>query len=247
MPVYQTVTDLVQYPSQGVEGCVSGERIRFGRIEFFRAWYDDNLPAAPNDHGQWFLFGSEIEPLAWFELRDTLRDDALDTVRQLKQKGLRVLLLSGDRQAVVTQLAQTLTIDEALGDLLPSDKLAYLQQLQQQGRTVLMVGDGINDVPVLAGADVSVAMAGATDLAQVNADTLLTNGKLTVLLDSLMLAVQCKYTIKQNLTWAIAYNLIALPFAAMGWVPPYLAAAGMSLSSLVVVINAMDLDRKLKQ
>ena len=247
MPVYQTVTDLVQYPSQGVEGCVSGEKIRFGRIEFFRAWYDDNLPAAPNDHGQWFLFGSEVEPLAWFELRDTLRDDALDTVRQLKQKGLRVLLLSGDRQAVVTQLAQTLTIDEALGDLLPSDKLAYLQQLQQQGRTVLMVGDGINDVPVLAGADVSVAMAGATDLAQVNADTLLTNGKLTVLLDSLMLAVQCKYTIKQNLTWAIAYNLIALPFAAMGWVPPYLAAAGMSLSSLVVVINAMDLDRKLKQ
>ncbi|MDN3640982.1 heavy metal translocating P-type ATPase [Simiduia curdlanivorans] len=247
IPAHKGVTDLVQYPSQGVEGRLEGQVIRFGRADFFRAWYGDDLPAVPEEKQQWYLLGSEAEPLAWFELRDALREDAIDTIERLKKRGLGVLLLSGDRQAVVSQLAQTLAIDEAQGDLLPKDKLARVQQLQQQGHTVLMVGDGINDVPVLAGADVSVAMAGATDLAQVNADTLLTHGRLGVLIDSLALALECKRTIKQNLTWAIAYNLIALPFAAMGWVPPYVAAAGMSLSSLIVVINAMGLDRKLKQ
>ncbi|BFM12880.1 heavy metal translocating P-type ATPase [Simiduia litorea] len=247
MAIHKGVTDLVQYPSQGVEGRLNGETFRFGRADFFCSWYGDQLPQAPDEKRPWYLLGSEAEPLAWFELCDSLRDDAPETIRRLKKRGLKVLLLSGDRQAVVSQLAHRVAIDEALGDLLPKQKLARVQQLQQQGHTILMVGDGINDVPVLAGADVSVAMAGATDLAQVNADTLLTHGRLGVLVESLQLALACKRTIKQNLTWAIAYNLIALPFAAMGWVPPYVAAAGMSLSSLVVVINAMGLDRKLKR
>jgi Cu2+-exporting ATPase len=240
------VSDLVQYPSQGVEGRFGGESFRFGSPEFFKAWYGAASPVIPDENGMWFLFGSEAQPIAWLELKDKMRAEAKETIQALKAQGIDVHLLSGDRAGVVKNLAQSLAIDHAEANLLPLDKLNRVNALQQQGQVVLMVGDGINDVPVLAGADVSVAMAGATDLAQINADSLLTNGRLRVLLDGLAMSQVCKKTIKQNLLWAVAYNLLALPFAAMGLVPPYLAAAGMSISSLVVVINALRLDKALK-
>lgn len=244
-PPAQDVSDQVQYPSQGVEGRVQMQLMRFGKPAFFQAWYQAALLEPPDELGQWLLLGNESMPLAWFEVSDALREDALQTVTALRDQNLDVYLLSGDRAGVVADLALQLGITEAHGDLLPEDKLAKVQALQAQGRVVLMVGDGINDVPVLAGANVSVAMAGATDLAQARADSLLTNGRLMTLVHSLALAQACKHTIAQNLLWAVGYNVLALPFAALGWVPPYAAAAGMSLSSLVVVVNALRLGRKL--
>ncbi|MBB3169349.1 heavy metal translocating P-type ATPase [Simiduia aestuariiviva] len=232
------VVNHVQHQSLGVSGDWQGRALRFGRAELFTDWY---ALAPPDDTQRWLLLGDERQPLAWLALADPLRDDARECVAALRQRGVRVLLLSGDVVARAHNIATAVGIDEAAGGLLPQDKLARVQALQAQGHCVLMVGDGINDVPVLAAANVSVAMAGATDLAQARADGLLTNGRLQTLLTSFSVAQACRQTIRQNLRWALLYNLVALPFAALGWVPPYLAAAGMSLSSLAVVVNALRL------
>ena len=122
---------------------------------------------------------------------------------------------------------------------MPEEKLRYIRQQQTQQETVLMVGDGINDVPVLAGADVSIAMGSASDFARTHADAILLNNDLTVLAASVGIAHRCKKIMRQNITWALAYNVTALPLAAAGFIPPYLAAIGMSLSSLIVVVNAL--------
>jgi Cu2+-exporting ATPase len=126
----------------------------------------------------------------------------------------------------------------------PDDKLAHIRDLQNRGQQVMMVGDGINDVPVLSGAFVSVAMGGATDLAQTRADSVLLGRDLRALARAFDCAALTRRIIRQNLSWAIIYNLLALPLAAAGWIPPWAAAIGMSLSSLVVVGNALRIGRR---
>ncbi|MEJ2419114.1 MAG: HAD-IC family P-type ATPase, partial [Exilibacterium sp.] len=126
----------------------------------------------------------------------------------------------------------------------PAQKLAHIRRRQAQGDIVLMVGDGINDIPVLGGADISVAMGAATDLAQSRADSILLHGDLRVLAQALQFSRCTRRVIRQNISWALLYNGVALPLAAAGWVPPYAAAIGMSLSSLVVVVNALRLGKK---
>lgn len=236
------VSAVEQQLALGVAGQWQGQCYRFGRPAFFESWFDS---PSPPDAGQWLLLACEQGPVAWLAFEDELRPDAAAAVARLNALGKSVLLLSGDRPARARALAAQLGIAEADGGLLPEQKLARVQQLQAQGRTVMMVGDGINDVPVLAGADVSVAMAGATALAQARADSMLTNGRLSTLAQAFVLARDTRAIIRQNLAWAIGYNLIALPFAAAGLVPPWLAAAGMSASSLVVVVNALRLGRSI--
>ena len=126
-----------------------------------------------------------------------------------------------------------------MNDLLPEEKLAHLRKFQSQGEPVMMIGDGINDVPVLGAADISVAMGASSRLAQVSADAVLLNQNLLQLSHALDIAQKVNRVIKQNLSWALGYNLLALPAAVMGFIPPYLAALGMSLSSLVVVFNSL--------
>ncbi|AFU98786.1 heavy metal translocating P-type ATPase [Simiduia agarivorans] len=236
------VTAVAQQIALGVAGHWQGQAYRFGRPAFFESWF---VPPSPPDEGQWLLLASEQGPVAWLAFDDKLRPDAAAAVAKLNALGKTVVLLSGDRPARAQALASQLGIAEACGGLLPEQKLARVQQLQAAGGKVLMVGDGINDVPVLAGADVSVAMAGATALAQARADSLLTNGRLMTLAHAFALAGDTRAIIRQNLAWAIGYNLLALPFAAAGLVPPWLAAAGMSASSLVVVLNALRLGRRI--
>jgi len=127
----------------------------------------------------------------------------------------------------------------------PADKLQSVRQLQQQGHKVIMVGDGINDVPVLSGADVSIAMGSAADFAQVHADSVLLSGNLQTLVSVVTLARRTRQIVRQNLSWALLYNLVALPLAVMGFVPPWAAAIGMSASSLLVVVNALRLGKPL--
>jgi Cu2+-exporting ATPase len=136
-------------------------------------------------------------------------------------------------------MANTLGVSSYQAGVVPEEKLAYIRQQQANNDTVLMVGDGINDVPVLAGADVSIAMDSASDFARTHADAILLNNDLRVLAKSIALAHRCKKIMRQNIIWALAYNATALPLAAAGFVPPYLAAIGMSLSSLIVVVNAL--------
>ena len=136
-------------------------------------------------------------------------------------------------------MATLLGFDEVHSNVSPDEKLAHINMRQSQGEKVLMVGDGINDVPVLSGAYISVAMGGATDLAQTRADSVLLGSDLMALERAFVCAKLTRKVIKQNLTWALLYNLSVLPLAACGWVPPYAAAIGMSLSSLIVVGNAL--------
>lgn len=243
------VQSLRQVTANGVEGVIEGTRYRLGSeafvSELFAASYRDPVPAPQTlDIGQQcLLLGDVSGPIAWFALSDPLRDSAAALIRQLHAQGCKVELLSGDKSGAVASLAQELGIDQYRAGASPDDKLARVQQLQAAGEKVLMVGDGINDVPVLSGADISVAMAAASDLAQTRADSVLLNGDLTLISHAIDTARNTRRIIRQNLSWALAYNGLALPLAAMGWVPPYAAAIGMSASSLVVIVNALRLNR----
>lgn len=176
-------------------------------------------------------------------LNDRLRSDAPRLIEGLKARGLRVMLLSGDHNAVVQRMARELGIDEATGNASPDDKLARVQALQAEGAVVLMLGDGVNDVPVLASANISIAMGEASDLAKTSADAVLLSSRLDVLLAALNGAGRTRRIMLQNLFWAAAYNAGILPLAALGMVTPALAALGMSASSLLVVLNALRLTR----
>jgi Cu2+-exporting ATPase len=157
-----------------------------------------------------------------------------------------VHLLSGDAETAVASLASQLHIAHYRAAATPEDKLAYVGSLQQGGARVLMVGDGVNDAPVLARADVSLAMGGGTDVARASGDMVLMGDELGRLPQALALAARSMYIIRQNLAWAAVYNLVALPLAMAGWVTPWLASLGMALSSLLVVSNALRLTKRSK-
>jgi Cu2+-exporting ATPase len=223
---------------------VGGTRLRIGSLDFVLALHGRPLPQelvfAVEEVGVVAL-GDEQGWLALFTLGDALRRDARQAVRELTARGRQVCLLSGDRVSHVTHVARELGIEQARGAMSPADKLAYVRELQAGGAVVAMVGDGINDAPVLAQAQVSVAMGSGTELAQVNADMVLLSERLADLVDAFDTAEKTLRIIRQNFAWAVAYNAVAVPLALAGWVTPLLAAVGMSASSLLVVLNALRL------
>ncbi|MFC3116472.1 heavy metal translocating P-type ATPase [Cellvibrio fontiphilus] len=239
-------SDIKQTTAAGVEGQIDGVTYRLGTVEFATAICNITgtavpFMALPDDQHTWLLLTSEQGPLAWFGLVDQVRPDAAALIAGLKARNIKVELLSGDHSGAVAQLAHQLGIDEFTAGAAPGDKLSHLGRRQAQGDKVLMIGDGINDVPVLSGADVSVAMASASDLAQTRADAVLLNDRLAVLTEALDVACRTKGIIRQNLRYSLIYNLLALPLAAAGMIPPWLAAIGMTASSLVVIFNALRL------
>ena len=187
--------------------------------------------------------GSRAGWLGRFTFTDALKPNALQVVSHFRSQSRRVVLLSGDSTAIVEQVAASLHMDEAHGGMLPDQKLAYVQQLQHQGAVVMMVGDGMNDAAVLRGADVSFAMGSGAALAQSHADAVLIHTRLSLLLDAANAAAACMRVIRQNLAWATLYNLLAIPAAALGLLTPWMAGLGMSLSSALVVANALRLER----
>lgn len=233
------VSGVKQHTGEGVEGQIDGRDYRLGKPDFVCTG-----SRAPQAQGQWLALGCEGQVIAWLRLQDSLRDSAKPLMDALKARGLEVELLSGDAEPEVARVAQSLGLSRWRSNQSPAHKLAAIEMLQQRGENVLMVGDGINDVPVLSGAFVSVAMGGATDLAQTRADSVLLGSDLMALNRAFDCAQLTRRIIRQNLGWALCYNLLALPLAAMGWVPPWAAAIGMSTSSLVVVGNALRIARR---
>ncbi|GAB2490787.1 heavy metal translocating P-type ATPase [Arenimonas alkanexedens] len=221
------------HPGLGVEGEVGGCRYRLGRADF---------AAARSDDGALWL-GDGQRSLARFTVADPLRVDAAAAIAALRALGLAPRILSGDGAEAVASVAHTLGIETQAARQSPEQKLAAVRALQADGRVVLMLGDGINDAPVLAGADVSMAMADGAPLAHRAADLVLTGSSLVRVPQAVALARRSHRVIRQNLGWALAYNLVALPFAALGMVTPGLAALGMAASSLVVTANALRLGR----
>ncbi|PNG31044.1 MULTISPECIES: heavy metal translocating P-type ATPase [Pseudomonas] len=235
--------EVTSSPGLGLEGLVGTQRLRIGQPAFVCELSGCPVPSMPDEAGQWLLLGDSQGALAWLVLDDRLRSDAPALLAACKARGWHTLLLSGDSSPMVASVAAELQIDEARGGLRPDDKLQVLQQLHQQGRKVLMLGDGVNDVPVLAAADISVAMGSATDLAKTSADAVLLSNRLDALVQAFSLARRTRRVIIENLLWAGLYNGLMLPFAALGWITPVWAAIGMSISSLTVVLNALRLTR----
>lgn len=189
--------------------------------------------------------GEAVTELARFDLAEDLRAQAPEVVKALEQLGVTVKIFSGDRHAVVQRIAAQIGISDAQGDCTPQGKLTALQMLQAQGHHVAMVGDGMNDGPVLAGAHVSFAFGRAVPLAQSRADFVVLSDSLAVVPQTLMLARRTLRVVRQNLWWAAGYNALCVPLAVLGWMPAWLAGLGMALSSLLVVLNAARLSRQL--
>jgi Cu2+-exporting ATPase len=238
---------------RGVEGTVGGRALRLGAADWVGEWAalpDDGDPQAGRSRGAearadaaaslvWLAERGRV--LARFELRDAVRADARATLEALRAQGLSVHLLSGDQPAAVEAVGRELGIEARRAAARPEDKLDYVRSLQRAGRRVLMVGDGINDAPVLATADASLAVGQATALARTSADTVLLAQDLRLVAGLVGAARRTRRIIGENLAWSVAYNAVAIPAAALGWVPPWLAAVGMSASSLLVVGNALRL------
>jgi Cu2+-exporting ATPase len=235
-------------PGRGVEGSLDGREYRLGSPRFAAASGTPPVPPASgggehpeNGYESWVALAEGNELIAWFALADTPRADAAASLAALQKQGLRLHLVSGDAEAAVRATAQQLGIDDWHAGALPEDKLAYVKALQNEGRIVAMVGDGINDAPVLAGAQVSIAMGEGADVAQAAADMVMLGSRLATLADGVALARKTQRIIRENLGWALAYNLVAIPAAALGHVTPWIAGIGMSASSLLVVLNALRL------
>jgi P-type Cu2+ transporter len=196
-------------------------------------------PAHPNFDGSFVFLADERGWLAAFQLEDAPRPAAASLVARLKQEGLAVHLASGDRPEVAAALARELWIDSCAGAMSPQDKYRFLARLQREGRVVAMVGDGLNDAPVLARADVSFAMGGGVEASQLKADVVLMNDSLESLGATLRVARRAMRLVRQNIAWALAYNALALPLAAAGFIGPWQAALAMGASSLTVLLNAL--------
>lgn len=178
-------------------------------------------------------------------LEDEVEGNAFEIVKKLKEKNIDVFMITGDSEVVAKKVANKLGIENVLYEVMPDEKSQKVLELQKQGKIVAMVGDGINDAPALASADISFAMGTGTDIAMETADITLMNGNLNTLLNSINISEQTLKIIKQNLFWAFFYNIIAIPFAAFGYLNPMLAGFTMSLSSVSVVLNSLRL-RKFK-
>jgi len=237
-------SDVRELSGEGLEGTLDGLRWRIGRHHFVAALAP--AAAAPGDAeaeaeteaDEYTWLGSPAGLAAGFLIDDTLREDAAASVAELRALGLQLQIASGDRAATVARMAQSLGIADARGRMGPDDKLALIRSLQAQGRRVLMVGDGINDGPVLAAANVSAAMGGGAAIAHAAADLLLMNESLRSVAAAISTGRGTAQLVRANLRWALLYNILAVPLAALGFVPPWLAAIGMSCSSLYVVWRA---------
>ncbi|SFT92097.1 cation-transporting P-type ATPase A/B [Actinopolyspora lacussalsi subsp. righensis] len=246
----EPVTDFTSLSGLGAAGTVAGRSVLVGSARLLRERGSELPEELEARRVAWESQGRTTVAVAVdgqargiFALTDTVKPSAARMVGELHRLGLRTVLLSGDNTATVRAVAERVGIDETLAEVLPADKAATIAGLREQGRTVAMVGDGINDAPALAGADLGIAVISGTDVALDAADLLLVRDRLEVVPESITLARRTLRTIRGNLAWAFGYNLAALPLAALGLLNPLIAAAAMALSSLFVVTNSLRLRR----
>ncbi len=232
----------------GVEGEIDGVVWRLGRPGFIAEMHPQRLPnlieKKVGDGDTVIALGTRDGWQAFFCLSDTLRPEARVMVDSLRAKGILLSIFSGDAPAAAERVGRLLGIEDARGGMSPEDKQAALAVLQTAGEVIAMTGDGVNDAPVLAQAQVSIAMGGGADLARSSADIVLLGDRLMALADGLAIARRTVRIVRQNLAWSFAYNFLAIPLAVVGWVTPWMAGIGMSSSSLLVVLNALRLQRQ---
>jgi Cu2+-exporting ATPase len=230
---------VTEHPGDGLEAVVAGDTLRLGR----RGWCGiaEAGDAEESAAMELWLTGSGRAPRR-FTFRDAARADAAAVIAGLQRDGFQVELLSGDRSAVVGELAAQLGIACWHGDCRPADKIARLEALAAAGRKTAMIGDGLNDAPALAAAFASLSPADAADVSQVAADIIFQGDRLAPLAETLRTARRARLLVLQNFGLALLYNLVAVPFAVAGYVTPLIAAVAMSASSIIVTANALRLN-----
>jgi Cu2+-exporting ATPase len=243
-----TVTALRAVTGQGITARLPvGAEVRIGVPAFVAELHGQALP---DQMATWLAAGDSVVALgdaggwlAWFRLADALRPGGAEALARLRAIGLRLTILSGDAPQTVAAVAEELGVADHHGGMTPEGKHAYVREAQAGGASVAMVGDGVNDAPVLAQAHVSVAMGAGTDLARSQADVVLLSNDPAHLVAGIAIARRTLAIMRQNLAWAFVYNVVAIPLAMAGWVTPWMAGIGMSASSLLVVLNALRLQR----
>ncbi|PCI70907.1 MAG: ATPase P [Piscirickettsiaceae bacterium] len=224
-------------PGQGISGQINGSTYYLGSKQLMSDILEQDTEYKPSTMTRIFL-ANESQLIAHFDINDSIRDGAKPVISWLNKRVQHISLLSGDQHAAVAWLAKQVGINDYTAEASPSEKLNIIEQLQQKGDSVAMIGDGINDAPVLAKANVSISVSNASQLARASSDILLLGHDMNGLKQIFILAKQTKRIIVQNMSWALVYNIGALPMALTGNIEPWQAALGMSISSLVVVLNS---------
>ena len=229
-------TGAVEEPGQGVRALIDGEEARLGSAQF--CGLAGTATQSGNDNAS-FIHFTHAGRSAVFAIRQALRADAVAVTRALRERGLDLFILSGDREAAVTPVANQLGILQWLANLTPAEKIAAIDLMKLQGRRILMVGDGLNDAPALAAAHVSLSPITATHLTQAQADAVFLGERLAPVLNAFVIARRARALMRQNLVLAVVYNTLAVPIAIAGYVTPLIAALAMSGSSIIVTLNAL--------
>ena len=243
-----TPEDFANVEGKGVQGIVEGTPVVVGRESLLADWSQKLSPEVARAKAQAEGEGKTVVAIGWdgaargiLVVADTVKPTSAEAIRGLKEIGLTPVLLTGDNEAVARQIAAEVGIEEVIAEVLPKDKVDVVTRLQEEGKIVAMVGDGVNDAPALAQADLGLAMGTGTDVAIEASDITLVRGDLRAAVDAIRLSRKTLSTIKTNLFWAFAYNTAAIPVAALGMLNPMLAGAAMAFSSVFVVGNSLRL------
>lgn len=236
------ISDLKVIAGMGIQANYDGKEILIGKRKYIEEKLGKLELNIENELLTIFIsIGNDFA--GFVVLEDEISKNAFEIIKKLKDKNIDVYMITGDSEVVARKVANKLGIDNVLYEVMPDEKSQKVLELQKQGKIVAMVGDGINDAPALASADISFAMGTGTDIAMETSDITLMNGNLNTLLNSINISEQTLKIIKQNLFWAFFYNIIAIPFAAFGYLNPMLAGFTMSFSSVSVVLNSLRLKR----
>ncbi len=243
------VTGFEALPGHGIKGEIDGQRILLGNRRLFAqkgidlTKAEETMTRLESEGKTAMLVGREDKLIGVIAVADTLKPEAKEAVASLRDEGVEVILLTGDNQRTANAIAKELGIKQVIAEVLPGDKAQVVQDLQGQGKIVAMVGDGVNDAPALAAADIGIAIGSGSDVAKETGGIILIRNDVRDVVSGIRLSRATMRKIKQNLFWAFIYNSVSIPVAALGFLNPIIAAAAMALSSLSVIVNSALLKR----